>query len=185
MGRQENPAGSDSAAREAAAQTSMAELDSVRESVEQDINQHEQMLLDDLRHRKAAQEHLGLTLARLSPASAYQLAAQSLAGTDIDSKARYEDAMTTYRNEFSAFIDKQQESPFAGGIRVEASPAGFKIKLNQGENLDLGNLPQFRQPLRNMGSLLSGIFVDSGILVLTILLAFAASFAAFIRYDVR
>lgn len=177
-------AGSDSA-REGGSHIDLAEMDSIREAVQTNINEYELKLLDDLRHRKAVQERLGLNLARLSPASAYQLAAQSLAGTDIDSKRRYEDAMLVYRNEVSDFIDKQKEEPFAGGIQVTAGSDGVQVKLNQGGNLDLSNLPRFRQPLQNVGAILSGVVIDGGILVLTVLIAFAASFMAFLRYDVR
>lgn len=166
----------------------MQKQDSLRKAVEVDITSYETKLYEDLRQRKAGQERLAFTLSRFSPVSAYQLAAMSLAGTDLTLKSRYEDAMNTYRTDFNSYVDKKMaESGTTGGMRITIS-SDKGIQIGDGRDktsLDLSDRPMFDAPRRTVGDAAAGVVVDAGLLGLYSLLAFAGAFGVFLRYDVR
>jgi hypothetical protein len=142
------------------------------------------LLQEDLRNRKALQENLAFTLARISPASAYQLASMAIAGTDIALKSRYEDALRAYRTIFNAFTEKKQkESGDVGGIRITMdSEKGISISSPRDQGtLKLDDMPAFRAPAQASAVPLT----DLGLLVAAVLAAVIGAFAGFMRYDMR
>lgn len=169
--------------------TRMQEEDSLRRGVEQRIEEYEAKLMDDLRWRKKAQERLAFTLARFSPVSAFQLAAMSLAGTDITLKSRYEEAMTAYREKFSAYVQrKQTESGDMGGFLQISIDSEEGVKIGTGRDnaaLEISDMPRFEQPKIVFAEAFAPILPDLGILILGIFVSFLGSFIAFLRYDVR
>lgn len=167
----------------------MEEDDAARKQVQADIDQFDQRVEEDLRHRRAAQERLALSLSRISPASAYQLAAMSLSGTDLSLKSRNEDAMATFRGEFNGFLEaKQKESgPGAGGmvIRFDTNK-GLDISAPREQAaIDVSQLPAFEPPRFSMEEVAGSVAVDFGLLVLFSIIAFGIAFLAFLKYDVR
>jgi ABC-type transport system involved in multi-copper enzyme maturation permease subunit len=167
----------------------MQREDSLRQAVEEKIEAFEVQLLEDLRRRKRQQQKLAFTLSRLSPAAAYQLAAMNLAGTDVDLKARYEDAMTQYREEWSDHVkEKQAEGGQMGGfVSVEiSSEDGLTIGGSRGdERIDVSDMPRFQAPRLKLAEVLPPVLPDMGILAIGTLLVFFGAFVAFLRYDVR
>lgn len=164
------------------------EEDSIRKAMEQDVQKHQSSLYADLRQRKTVQEKLGLTLSRFSPASAYMLAAMNLAGTDLDEKNRYEDAMNDHRDRFNSFIeDKEKEDGLAGRVMITFdSETGFNVRQGRDEgSLDLSQLPVFVAPVHTFSEALKPAIIDMGILALFTLIAFAGAFVMFLKYDVR
>src|ERR1043166_4403265 len=156
----------------------MEEDDAKRKEMQKEIEEHGTGLQEDLRNRKSAQERLAFTFSRFSPASAYQLAVMDIAGTNIDLKSNYEDALRTYRTAFNNFTQrKQKESGGRGGIRVTMdSEKGMKIELPRDRgSLDLTELPRFDLPR----SPFAFPILDAGILLIAALLAFAGSVAGF------
>ena len=140
------------------------------------------------RNRKARQESLGFSLAMLSPASAYQLAAMTLAGTEAEMKARYEKAIDDYRTLFNAYVEKRQKaSGGMGGIRITFdSNRGFSFSAPRDRGaIDVSDMPRFAPPERNTGEVVQGVAMHAGILASLTLFALAGSMAAFTRYDVR
>jgi ABC-type transport system involved in multi-copper enzyme maturation permease subunit len=162
-----------------------SKMDSLGKERENSISKYEMKLLNDLRIRKAAQARLGLVLSRLSPASAYQLSAQELAGTDIGMKTRNEDAMLTYRDQFLDYTGRQKDDPMAGAITISIGSDGVHFNAFKGDALDISNIPKFAAPVRQMSNYLSSVVIDFGILSITLLLAFCGAFVGFLRYDVR
>lgn len=164
----------------------LATQDSIRQAVEDRINDYELKLYADLTQRRAVQERLAFTLSRVSPASAYKLAAMSLAGTDLDLKKRYEEAMATYRTQFTDYANSKTED-IPSGIRISFdSEKGMSFSSPRDQaSLDLTDMPAFVPPAQQLGATMSGIVVDSGLLIFFSLLAFAGAFVAFLRYDVR
>ncbi|HSR54060.1 MAG TPA: ABC transporter permease subunit [Acidobacteriota bacterium] len=77
----------------------MLEDSQFRAKVQEEIAAYQRRLTEERRNQLALQESLALTLARVSPAAAFQLTAMTLADTDIYLKARAEDTMRTYRDE--------------------------------------------------------------------------------------
>ncbi|HTK83106.1 MAG TPA: ABC transporter permease subunit [Bacteroidota bacterium] len=166
----------------------MEQDDSARKTMQKEIDAYAVRLNEDLRNRQATQQELAFILSRFSPASSFQLTAMNLAGTNIDIKSRYEDAMVTYRDAFNKFTEKKQkESGGMGGIRVTFdSDAGFKFDVpRERGTLNLGDLPQFSDPRWQLGGALRSAIIDVGSMALYALLAFVAAFIGFVRYDVR
>ena len=159
-----------------------------RVSVQKDIDAFAVRVNEDLRNRKSHQEQLAFGFARVSPASAYQLASMSLAGTGVSLKSRYEDAMREYRTAFTRYVDrKQKETGGQGGFRITVdSRTGFHFSApRERGTLDVGDLPSFVPPVTRFGETASGAVIDAGLLAGFSLMAFAGSFLAFLRYDVR
>jgi hypothetical protein len=162
----------------------MEQDDAARKRVEKEIDEQGVRLQEDLRNRKTRQENLAFTLARISPASAYQLASMAIAGTDIALKSRYEDALRAYRTVFNAFTEKKQkESGDVGGIRITMdSEKGISISSPRDQGtLRLDDMPAFSAPAQASAVPLA----DLGLLVAAVLAAVIGAFAGFMRYDMR
>jgi ABC-type transport system involved in multi-copper enzyme maturation permease subunit len=162
----------------------MEQDDAERKQVTKEIDDHGVRLQEDLRNRKALQEQLAFSLSRVSPASAYQLAAMGIAGTDISLKTRYEDALRSYRTTLNAYTEqKQKETGDVGGIRITMdSEKGISISSpRESGTIDLTSMPRFTPPAQ--GSAVPA--ADVGIILGSILLAFAGSVAGFRRFDMR
>ena len=162
-----------------------------RKKVTAEISDYGRKLTEDLRNRKAEQEKFGFTISRFSPASAFQLAVMNLAGTNIDLKTRNEDAMDDYRTAFKDYRDKKQkENGGGGGIRISMSSGesggAFKISGDRDQGtLDLTDMPKFVAPQHTFSAGFSPAMTDIGLLSLFTIIAFAAAFVAFLKYDVR
>lgn len=166
----------------------MEEEDKNRKAMQKEIEQFSLKLREELRNRKINQERLAFSLSRFSPASAYQLAAMNLAGTDIAMKTRYEDAMQMYRTAFNEAVDKKREADGShGGIQMRwDSDTGMKITMGrEGGALEVSDLPRFTAPELSFAEAFAPTIVDFGLLAVYTMLAFAGAFAAFLRYDVR
>lgn len=161
--------------------------DSARMLVERDINEYDRRLRESLRQRKLAQEQLALNLSRLSPASAFQLGAMALAGTDMSLKTRYEDAMSEHQQQFADFCEKKKlETGTTGGIMLTISDEGFSVAGDRDNSgLDISDLPRFQQPKITYAEALAPAVTDFGLLALSVLLSFVIAFVAFLKYDVR
>lgn len=73
-----------------------------------------------LRPRKLGQEKQAWMLSRLSPALVFQLAAMALAETGTRTKARYEDAMFSYREQFDRYTIAKRIAPVIRGVSEPA-----------------------------------------------------------------
>jgi ABC-type transport system involved in multi-copper enzyme maturation permease subunit len=159
-----------------------------RREMEQKVDAFRERLMEDMRSRRSAQERLAFRLARFSPVAAYQLAAMDLAESDVDLKARFEEAARAYRTDFLAFAKKKEaETGEATAIRITAdSRTGVSVaRPRQASRLDLGELPRFTPPVRSAGVPLATSAPDLGWLGISSLLAFAGAFVRFRNYDVR
>ena len=165
------------------------EDDEMRQQMEQEIAENERLMNEDLRNRKLAQEKLAFRLSRLSPASAYQLAATNLAGTNTSLKTRYEDAMSNYRTTFGAFAEakRQEEQKKQREEAQNRSSSGVRISFGGGGNtpVNIDEMPRFEHPQESFSEALEPSLADIGILGFATILCFAGAFAAFLRYDVR
>jgi ABC-type transport system involved in multi-copper enzyme maturation permease subunit len=166
----------------------MEQDDQSRRAMQKDITENSRKLNEDLRNRKAELERLAFTLSRFSPASSYQLAAMSLAGTGVEIKTSYEDAMRNYRTSFVDYVEKKRkESGGVGGIRITMdSETGFKFSTDRDQGtLDLNDLPRFVPPQHSFVEALAPAAVDFGLLAFYTIVAFAGAFVSFLKYDVR
>jgi ABC-type transport system involved in multi-copper enzyme maturation permease subunit len=166
----------------------MEEDDAGRKQIQMEIEAYSVRLNEDLRNRKNEQERLGFILSRFSPASAYQLAAMTVGGTDINLKARYEDAMREYRTRFTQYVEKKQtETGGMGGFRITMDTnTGIKFSApRESGSLDLSDLPVFTPPQVRFADVAGSVVIDAGLITLCTILSFAGAIGAFLRYDVR
>jgi len=167
--------------------------DSLHKVVEADIIAFDLKVHEELRQRKIQQEKLAFTLARFSPVSAFQLGSMSLAGTNIDMKTRYEDAINNYRRQFFEFVDrKKEESGNDGRMMIaftidDKGNQSMQLAGNERDNdgLDISELPRFNPPQQTFNEAVAPVIPDFGLLGLSIFISFMGAFIAFIKYDVR
>ncbi len=166
----------------------MEEDEKARKQVQRDIDGFGEMLNEDVRNRKLAQERLAYSLSRVSPASAFQLAAMTLAGTDISMKTRFEDALRRYRGSYLEFVEKKQkESGGGGGIRITMdSDRGFSFQApREAGTIDLSELPRLQYSTPTLAESTVATIADLGILILFTVLSMGVAFAGFLRTDLR
>ena len=165
-----------------------AEEEAARAEMEVLVAEYYRKVNEDLRNKKAQQEELAFLLSRFSPASAFQLTAMNLAGTNTTLKSRYEYAMNAYRTEFSEFADAKEEEQMRGLEReARFQGGGHRIRIFGGgeETIDASEMPQFTAPSQTMSEAIAPSVVDLGLLALYSIVAFAGAFVSFLRYDVR
>jgi hypothetical protein len=163
------------------------EDDSLRRNVEATIESEGRRLAEDWRLRKAHQQNLGFTFALFSPASAYQIAAMDLAGTEPDMKDRLEESMRDYRGQFTSYVErKQKETSGSSGLRITFdSRSGFKFSApRERGTLNLSDMPKYVPPPAPPGTF-AAMIAPGSIIASLALFALAGSIAAFLRYDVR
>ena len=165
----------------------MEEEEKERNNCQARIEKYNSMLQEDLRNRANNQTRLAFTLSRFSPVSAYQMAAMNIVSTDLNLKSRYEDAINNYKKEFTGYTEKKgKEAGGIGGVRIMMSSDGtMKIDTDREAALDLSGVPQFTLPAVSSGEIAKAAVVDTGIMLFSILLAFAISYYSFLKYDLR
>jgi ABC-2 type transport system permease protein len=122
-----------------------------------------QQVVDAAKNRQVT---LATALARLSPATAYLLAATDLAGTGVDRHRHFLRHLDDYRRRFAGHFD---ELELAGVTELE----------------EYDDVPRFDYPEEGVGELVPRVVLDAGLMVGVSLVVFAAAYAAFLRYDVR
>jgi len=159
-----------------------------RQAVQKDIDDYAVRVNEDLGNRQRHQETLAFVLSRVSPASAYQLAAMSLAGTGVQLKARYEESMRAYRTVLMRYVDARKKATGEqGGFRITVdSQTGFHFSApRERGTLDVSDVPAYAPPSVRFAETASASVVDAGLIAVFSLLAIAGAFVAFLRYDVR
>ena len=134
-------------------------------------------LIEDWRNRKGELEKLGFAISRVSPASAFQLAAMNFAGTGLSLKTEYEDQLQDYKGVFSRFCAEK------GKDNNEIFITSTDNK--KAETIDITELPKFSFVETDVLQKFTVAVIDIAILVFYICIAVAGSFIVFIRYDVR
>ncbi len=164
------------------------EDDEKRDQMEAEIADHDRLLNEGLRNAKSEQENLAFILSRFSPASAYQLAAMNLAGTNTSIKKRYEDQMTAYKESFSKYVSEKQRIEREKRMEEARKSGGGRRIMFMGsgaEPVDASDMPRFTESKEPIAAVLGPSILDLGLLSLFTLLAFVGAFLAFLRYDVR
>ncbi len=188
--RETEMAGLDDAQREAYEDEQLwqwlEEDERLRKETEVEIADNAARLDETVRLNQARQTRLAFGLSRLSPASTFQLLAMHVAGTGVELKERYEDALRLYRRTFLDFVSAR-DGDQGGSHRITRRRAGAASKIfeDTDQPLDLSDMPRFVAPRFDASDALAGAPTELGLLALEVLLAFAAGFVAFLRYDVR
>ena len=130
-------------------------------------------------NRENQRARVALGLARLSPAATLAMATSELAGTSPELKRRFYDQAMAHQAVLNDFLfEKTGTSATGRMIRISSDDA-------QREPIDPRELPAFtfRQP--SLGSVVTRVLPDMGLLAAFNLLFLAAATVAFNRYDVR
>ena len=128
-------------------------------------------------NEEAVQQRLAFGLARISPASAFSLAATSLSGSSLALKQHYLEEAKRYRDVYARF----QKEKSGGDLFV------IRIAPNEPkpEPIDPRELPSFQYLQSPLKEVIRASVLDLGILAVFNVLFFAGAFVAFLRYDVR
>lgn len=159
-----------------------------RDEMESNIAEHNRLLNQDLRNAKLQEERLAFILSRFSPASAYQLTAMNLGGTNTSIKERYEVQMIAYRETFNNYVETKLQEEADERVRQSQRTGGGRRIMFMGsgaEPIDASDRPRFAEPEESIADVLRPSVLDFGLLSVFTVLAFAGAFVAFIRYDVR
>ncbi len=141
-----------------------------------EVDNYYTSLIEDWRNRKGELEKLGFMLSRLSPASAYQLAAMNIAGTGLSLKSDYEDQLHDYKAIYSRFCAQKNE---------ESRKKRNTAASNKPEPIDISELPVFEFNKPGLTVIIQSSALDAGILIFFIFISIAGAFISFNRYDVR
>jgi ABC-type transport system involved in multi-copper enzyme maturation permease subunit len=161
------------------------ENDEKRKAMDQKVAENSARIYEDYYNQKNRQELLAFSLAKLSPASQFQLATMKLCGTDVGLKKRYEDAMREYSTKYSIF-SQQKNTGF--NIRMTTQGRGSTSTSMTGPpqtKVDLSEVPKFTDPDYSFGTAIAASLIDLGLLALFNILAFVGAFVAFLRFDMR
>jgi ABC-type transport system involved in multi-copper enzyme maturation permease subunit len=162
----------------------MKETEELRKEMDKTIAANNARVYEDYYNQKNRQEMLAFSLAKISPASQFQLVTMKLSGTDVALKKRYEDAMKEYKAQYSTF-SQQKGGMF--GFRVSSSRGSTSASMMGPEEkkVDISEAPKFGDPEYSFSTALAGSLFDLGLLALFNILAFVGAFVAFLRFDMR
>ena len=157
-----------------------------RKEMEQSITDYSARIYEDYYNQKGRQELLAFSLAKISPASQFQLATMKLGGTDVGMKKRFEDAMKEYRTQYTNYVQQKGGGGFS--ISVKSSGRGSTTGSMAGppqQKIDISEMPKFKDPDYSFGTSVTGALFDLGLLSLFNVFAFVGAFVVFLRYDMR
>jgi ABC-type transport system involved in multi-copper enzyme maturation permease subunit len=162
-----------------------ADNETKRKEMEQKITDYSARVYEDYYNQKSRQELLAFSLAKISPASQFQLATMKLSATDVGLKKRYEDAMKEYKAQYGTYVQQKGGSGF--NIRISSGRGSTSSAMTgpTPTKIDVSEMPKFKDPAYTFGASIVGSMVDLGLLTLFNILAFVGAFVAFLRYDMR
>jgi hypothetical protein len=162
----------------------MKETEDSRKEMDKTIAANGARVYEDYYNQKNRQEQLAFSLAKISPASQFQLVTMKLSGTDVALKKRYEDAMKEYKAQYSSF-SQQKGGMF--GIRISSGRGSTSASMTGGaeKKVEIGEAPKFTDPEYSFATAFTGSLIDLGLLTLFNVLAFVGAFVAFLRFDMR
>ena len=161
------------------------ESETKRKEMEQKIADYTSRLYEDYYNQKSRQELLAFSLAKISPASQFQLATMKLAGTDVALKKRYEDAMKEYKAQYGNYVSQKGGGMFSFRISSGRGSTSGSMTGPADSKVNISEMPKFKDPEYSFGTLVAGSLFDLGLLSLFNILAFVGAFVAFLRYDMR
>jgi ABC-type transport system involved in multi-copper enzyme maturation permease subunit len=139
-------------------------------------------LNEERQNRQRQQELLAFSLARISPAAAFSLAAANLAGTSIGLQQHFIDEATAYQRVYAQFMKEKTGMNLGGHVMMFRMRAGEE---EEPEPIDPSELPGFDYREVQLGKTAGAMMIDFGILALFNVVFFAGAFVAFLRYDLR
>ena len=137
---------------------------------------------EERRNRQDVQEAVAFSIARVSPAACFTLAATRLAGTSFEMKQHFLAATERYQKAFAEFmVAKTGMNP--GGRMVV-----MRVVTDDGkkpEPINTAEIPAFAYEPLTLADVAGGTAMDIILLLALNLLCIVGAVAAFLRYDVR
>lgn len=161
------------------------ENETKRKEMEQKIANYSSRLYEDYYNQKNRQELLAFSLAKISPASQFQLATMKLSGTDVGLKKRYEDAMKQYKTQYGNYAQQKGGGGMSFRISTGRGSSSSSMTGPAQTKIDISEMPKFKDPEYPFDAAVVGSLFDLGLLTLFNVLAFVGAFVAFLRYDMR
>jgi ABC-type transport system involved in multi-copper enzyme maturation permease subunit len=161
------------------------ENEAKRKEMEQGITDYSARIYEDYYNQKSRQELLAFSLAKISPASQFQLATMKLGGTDVGMKKRYEDAMKQYKVQYTDYVQKKGGGGFQMRVSTGRGSTTGSMTGPPQQKIDISEMPKFKDPDYSFGTSVTGALFDLGLLALFNVFAFVAAFVVFLRYDMR
>jgi len=161
----------------------------LRGRIQNRIAENSRRINEEMRAMKTAQRRMGLTLSRISPASMFQLVAIDVSGTGLALQDRYVDSINEYRTRFNSFVEEKGGNRMVmragGGHADDDEEDGVGVFGEQGQPLDLREMPRFDPAPLDARTAIAPTITDLGLLGFLAVACFGVSFVAFLRYDVR
>jgi ABC-type transport system involved in multi-copper enzyme maturation permease subunit len=139
-------------------------------------------LEEERANRQTVQSSLALGIARVSPAAAFSLASDALAGTSLSLQRLYLDQAKTYQQEYAKFMTEKT------GMNPDGRMIMIRVVTGEEEKpkpIDPAELPEFRFAPPVLAEVVKGAVGDLGLLGVFNLIFFAGAVFAFNRFDVR
>ncbi len=157
------------------------------EARSQALEAFEARLTEQRANRQMAQERWAFSLARLSPAAAFSIAATGLAGTALDLPRQFIDQARAYQEVFERFQKEKTGGRSSGGIQfaIRVASVDGEAPKEEAVAIDPQELPAFEFRAPSVAAVLHRTAFDLALLMLFNVLFFAGAFVAFLRYDVR
>ncbi|MBK7258752.1 MAG: ABC transporter permease subunit [Ignavibacteriae bacterium] len=137
---------------------------------------------EDRRNRQDVQEAVAFSIARLSPAACFTLAATRLAGTSFEMKQHFLAATERYQKAFAGFMVAKTGMNPGGRMVVMRVVVDDEKKP---EPINTNEIPAFSYTPMQYADVAGGTALDIILLLAVNLLFIVGAVAAFLRYDVR
>jgi ABC-type transport system involved in multi-copper enzyme maturation permease subunit len=149
-------------------------------------------LNQDIWHAVESKENLARNLARVSPASAFQFACESLAFTGITGERSFYRAAQNFVSVYRDYIKEKTGvayefhlSTHPWKIEVPGKTLSISTPIQPKLKGELRDLPQFKELYPSISDSFRHSVLDIALLILWNILLFLLSNLLFIRYDVR
>lgn len=151
---------------------------------ERKLRDRERSLEEKRRAQQKKQQTLAFGLARISPAAALSLTSANIAGTSLELERHFRDELRSYQQALGRLQSEKSGGRRGGGgvqIRIQAA----EEDETQPVPIDPSELPTLAYEPPALARGLRSALPDLALLVGFNFFFFAASFASFLRYDLR
>lgn len=160
----------------------MAFMEGLSEGRDTKIMELTDRLNENRQNRQKVQEGLALSIAKISPAASFSLAATTLAGTSLDIKNHFISKARGYQTTYGEFMKTKTGQNQGGGMRmIRVSSEGAEAA----EEIDPNEIPLFDYKIPELKSSINAAMFDMGLLTFLNLVFFAGAFVRFLKFDVR
>jgi ABC-type transport system involved in multi-copper enzyme maturation permease subunit len=170
-----------------------------RESAEKEAREPivaaEESMLREYERMQVQLLNTAITLARFSPTACVTFASNRISGTDANLRESFLRSLRRYRDQFNNYADEKiKENPdkassgVSSSLSVDEDETGRRIDFSMRVpefTLNLAGMPKFDIEKEGLAESATAVLPDFAVLALLLIVAFAATFAAFLRYDVR